>query len=186
MIFFKFLADSSSNIIDKDDIVNKLFPDNIWIFVTQLLAFIFMILLVIFLAYKPIKKAIQKRKEYVNNTLSDAKKLKSEAEDNLFESNKKIKQASKQADEIVNKAKKDALLEKEKQEAILKEELAKKKIDFDKQLEIEKEQALQEQKQEIVNIAMEASKSILNKNIDKKDNEKIIENFVDEIANEQE
>ena len=54
-----------------DDFVSKVFP-NIWAFLVQLLAFIIMSIIVIKFAYKPVKKFLAQRREYVEEHLSKA------------------------------------------------------------------------------------------------------------------
>ena len=71
--------DISGTITDNIGITDKLVP-NLWAFLTQLLAFAVMCVAVIFLAYKPIHRYLQKRQDYIANNLADSEKNKREAE----------------------------------------------------------------------------------------------------------
>lgn len=171
-------------LISKDDIISKMFPENIWVFVAQFLAFVVMIVLVTVFAYKPIKKALNKRKEYVNQNLKDAEKAKLEAADLKIEANKNVALSKKEANKILQNVNIEADKLKLLKEEELNKEFLQKREEFNKELQIEKQKMIEDQKAEVISLAFEVSNKILEKNIDKKDNEKLIDEFVKEIENE--
>lgn len=164
-----------------DDFINKVFP-NLWAFLVQLLAFIVMSVIVIKFAYKPVHNYLEKRKKYIADNISSAEEqnqkaleAKKNAEDSLISSNKK-------ALEIIESAKSEA--EKQKQEILLeaKKDLEIKRIRAEEDIEKEKQKALQEVHDEVVNLALEASKTLLNREVNSQDNQKLLDEFINDLA----
>ena len=68
MIGLSILIDFSSIV---EDVGHKLLPN--WIsFVVQVAALVIMILVIFFVAYKPVKKMLKKRQDYVVNNIKEA------------------------------------------------------------------------------------------------------------------
>ena len=115
--FVPFLL-SSCTPIKVEDITTNLLP-NIWIFISHLIAFIVLLIVITFLVWKPTKKFLTKKKSLINKTLDDAKKISDEANNNLNiskqskinaieEANMILKNAHNNASKIINHAKDDA------------------------------------------------------------------------------
>lgn len=172
------LADTN----DKPEIsvIDKLIP-NVWAFIAQLLAFIVLIVCVFFFAYKPVSKFIKKRKEYVQSNITQAEELNKQAKENKEKSEEELKQTSIKAQDIYKENIEAIEKERTLKLSQLKKEIELKKQKELKQIEIEKQQAIKESKEEIVNIAFEASKQLLQREINEKDDKKLLSNFVDEI-----
>ena len=51
------------------EVVNNMLP-NLWVTLMQLGIFLFVVILFIFLAYKPLKKKMQKRADYIENNVA--------------------------------------------------------------------------------------------------------------------
>ena len=166
-----------------DDFVSKVFP-NIWSFLAQLLAFIIMSIIVIKFAYKPVKKFLAQRREYVEEHLSKAEEATKKAEDNVKETEKNLALSNKQALQIIEEAKTEA--EKQKQEILLqaKQEANNKIIQAQQDIEKEKQKAVQEVHDDVVNLALEASKTLLTREVNSSDNQKLLNDFVDELTEE--
>jgi len=163
------------------DIVGKLIP-NLWAFITQLLAFLVMVFIVIKFAYKPISKYIKGRKEFVKKNLDEAQKANSDALINNQKAQENLDNSTKEASMILLDAKKQADINKENAEKELKQEMKDRRISMEKELEKEKEQALIDAKQEIVDIAINASSSLLKKSVDDSTNRQLVNDYVDSIS----
>ena len=85
------------------DILGQLIPNPLTMLV-QLCATAVLFFLMYKLAYKPIKKIIDKRSEYEQNRLSDADDLKKKYEDLHSQAEQEIIDAKSQAQEIISKA----------------------------------------------------------------------------------
>ena len=168
----------------KDDIISKLIP-SVPAFVIQLCAFIVLILVVFFLAYKPVKKRLQARKKY------ELDKLK-KAEENLKISEQKIKEA----DDIILDSKEKALeiveqgkaTSKKQGEAIIKQaeldasELKEKALE---DVKAENEKLKDELYKETVDLSLTAASKLIGKEMNSETNEKLANDFIEELKNKE-
>ena len=163
-----------------DDIMSKLIPN--WTsFVVQLAAFLVLVAIVIYFGYKPVKKMIKKREDYIEDNIKQSELAKSRANDNIIKSEEKLTQSHKQANEIIEQAKLDAEREKAR---ILEETsimVSKMKSDAEADIIQSREDAKEEIRKEMVNLALDASSEILSRNVNTKDNEKLADDFIRSI-----
>ncbi len=164
-----------------EDFINKLFP-NFWSWLINFLALIVLFVIVYFLAYKPIRKYVQARKDYVERNLRDSEAAKEINERKAKESDKLISDAKVTANEIIQKAKGDA---SKQADAIIdeaKKEASRKQVEADiaiKQAEAKSKAAIEA---EIINVAMDASKKVLGRELDDKDNRRLVKEFVSDLS----
>lgn len=166
-----------------DQVITALIP-NFWAFLTQFIALIVLIVIVGIFGYKPLKKFLDKRANYIQSEVSNAEKNNLASKDNLLNSEKNIAASKQEALEIVENAKTSAgkerlaILKKADEEANLIREQAK--------LEIikEKEKAKKDVRDEIINVALEASEKVLQREVNKDDNKRILNDFVDTMGKE--
>ena len=166
--------------ISEESFLNKLFP-NPWDALATFLAFIVLLVVAFYFAYKPVKKLIQKRGDYVENKIKNAEEREASALKKEEEASKNISASKKEAIKIVEEAKATANLEKEKIHAQAK-------LEADKEVERAKAQIAQEIEaskdqihREIVEVAMDASEKVLSREVNKKDNEKLIDDFIKDL-----
>lgn len=161
-----------------EDFVNKIFP-NIWAFLVQLIAFIIMSIIVIKFAYKPVHNFIEKRKEYVNNNLLEAKEKNQQAELNIQQAKSNLADVQNKAISIIEDAKKEANKQKEEMLEEARIEIANKKMQAQEDIKKEQEKAIKEIHDDVVTLAFEATKSLLNREVNEEDNKKMVDDFVD-------
>ena len=157
---------------------------NLWISLAQLGAFLVMVAVFFFFAYRPIKEKLKKRSEYqrdmvnkANQNLAQAEKAKETAENNI--------QASRnQANEIIQAAEKEAKMRSQKIMDNAQVEIDRKMKQGE--IEIAERKALLERKahNEIVSTALDASKAILGRELTQQDNDKIVDDFISRIEKE--
>lgn len=182
-LFFISLSLSSCDINDylnlKDEIASNIFP-NLWDFLIQFLAFIVMVILITIFAYKPIRKYLDARKKAINDIVIDTKKQNEEANKNFEDSKKSILESKINSEEIIENAKKEAKVKKDEiiNEANLeaKNIILKAKEDTLK----DKEKANKEIKKELTDLALSLSSEIIKREVKKTDNEKIIDDFLND------
>ncbi len=154
---------------------------NVWDFLAVFLAFIVLLLVVFYFGYKPIKKAIQARKDYVEGNIKTAEEREEKSRGLVEEANQKLAKSKKEAFEIVEKAKVDANKEKEQiiEEAKLeaKEEKQKAREEIAQEIEANKEQI----RKEIVDVALTASSELLGREVNDKDNKRLLDDFVNDL-----
>ena len=148
------------------DVSKKIFP-NIGSLVVQLLATCILVFFVVKLFWKPIKKNID-----------EAGRLNEEAQLNLENSNKRIKDANVEARRIKENAETEALLARQNILDQANEEASRKIKLAEEQIIKEREEAKQEIHDEIINVAMMAASKIVEREISKEDNEKLVEDFL--------
>ena len=144
-------------------------------------------LLILFLLMKkflfgPVKKIMDARQEEIEKNISDADTMKKEAMDMKEEYQKKLIDAKAEADEIIKTATKTAQL---REEEILTD-ANKKASDIlakaDKQVEQLKVNAINDIKGEVSGMATSIASKIIEKDINEKDHERLIEEFINGIG----
>ena len=166
--------------VNKENFLSKLFP-NVWDALATFLAFIVLLLVAFYFAYKPIKKLIKKRGDYVEGKIKDADEKEKEANEKLLQAEAKIKDSNVEAMAIIEKAQEDALLEKERitleAKKAREEEVKKAKEQIAQEIEASKDEV----HKEIVSVALDASKKVLSREVNSKDNEKLIDDFIKDL-----
>jgi F-type H+-transporting ATPase subunit b len=169
-----------SDDLNAESFTSKLIPN--WpSFVAQLGALVVLIVVVILFAYKPVKKIIKTRQDYIEDNIKEAEKSKLVWQENELKSKETVLASERTAADIVAEAKKEA----EKQKAATLEETQLQVLQMKKDAEndiarMEKE-AQEQIKKEIVNVALDASRELLGREVSSKDNTRLIEEFVEEV-----
>ena len=163
-----------------DYIRENLIPN--WVsFVCQLGALIVMILVIFFVAYKPVRKMLQKRADYIEENIRQAEEAKADALKNASQSEEAIIASKKEAANIIADAKvtaenntramvEETRLEINKMKSLAEEDIAR-----------SKEEAKEEIRQEMVSVALAASEEVLKREVNEKDNARIVEDFIKEM-----
>lgn len=165
------------------DIASKLFP-NITTLIVQLLSTAVMLCIFKKFLWKPIQIYFEKRADFIEGTVNDAKDMQLKAKTLMEESEKQSREAAKEYRNIVEQAKEDAgktrdrIIEEANEEAREKLERASKEI------EAEKQAAKANVKNEIVDIALEVATKVMNKEMDKETNEALVNQFIKEMEEE--
>lgn len=163
-----------------DEFINKLVPNG-WSTLIQLLALIVLIIFVIIFAYKPVKKMLKKRQDYIENNIRESEEAKAAAIIKEREVNELVLERRKEADQIIASAKdaaeikKAEILDSAAQEA---NEIREKAIEQIRQEELEAKESI---RKEMVDIALDASSLLLKREISSEDNKRLVEDFIKDI-----
>lgn len=176
-----FLEDSANSPITEDDVTSKLIP-NLWAFLTQLLAFGVLVFLIIKFAYKPVHKFLQKRQEFVQSNLDTAQKNAADAQKANAEAQARLASSRKEADGILIAAKRQAEENSEEYKAELDKELRLKRAQAEEDIELKKRQSVKEAQDEMVDIALQASSSLLGREVTDDDNKKYVARFIQDAS----
>ena len=174
------LADVSSSEntpFTSDDFVTKLFP-NFWSFIINLLALVVLFVALYFIAYKPVKKIVKARRDHVEHNLHDAEQAKAIAQRNIAESEKAVSEAKKQASLIVGEAQKAAIVGAAAIKAQAETEAEERQRQADIAIRQAEEKSQKEVREQIVNVALDASKKVLEREINEKDDAALVDSFV--------
>ena len=159
---------------------------NLYSTLAQIAATIILFVCIIFLGYKPAKKFLSKRKELWDKEVDETKKNAAEAKMKNLEADKNIAESKNKAKEIVNQAKIDANIQKKEILQSANEEASKRLKDTESIISKQKAEAYKEIKDVVVDVAFDATKKILEREVNKDDNQKIIDDFVTKINDNKE
>lgn len=162
------------------NIESKLIP-NLWAFLVQLIALFVMIFIVVKFAYKPVSKFLKARRDTLKNEVDDTFRKNEEANLNLENSRAQLADTRRQADSIINEATLEAnktrneILEQANEEALNTKAKALEDI------ERAKAKATKEVRDEIVDVALSATGKLLEREVNVKDNTKIVDDFIKDL-----
>ena len=144
---------------------------------------VFIILIVVLWRFvlKPVNRMISKRQDEIQDAVNNADWQKTEAQKYLEEQKIYLDEARKEARQIIEESKiaakkiKDEIEEKasEKSRAIIDAAL--------EEIEVEKERSIAAVKNQIVDIAMEATERIIGKSLSEEEHKKLIEESLREV-----
>ena len=166
--------------LNAEAFTSKLIPN--WpSFVAQVGALVVLILVVIIFGYKPIKKIVKKRQDYIESQIKDAEKSKATWQENELKSKETVLASSRTAADIVAEAKSNAEVERNKilEQTALDVEKMKKDAENDiARMELEAQEQI---KKEMVSVALDASKELLGREVSSEDNTRLLEEFIEDI-----
>ena len=169
--------------LNAEAFTSKLIPN--WTsFVVQLAALVVLILIVIIFGYKPIKKIIKKRQDYIENEIKEAEKSKATWQENELKSKETVLASTRTAADIVVEAKSNAEVERNKilEQTALDVERMKKDAENDiARMEVEAQERI---KKEMVSVALDASKELLGREVTSEDNTRLLEEFIEDVKKE--
>ena len=163
-----------------EDFLNKLFP-NFGSLLINLVALIVLFVFLYFIAYKPFKRYLDARKNYVEKNIRDSETSKAMYEEKVAESDAMISKARKEAGEIIAKAKGDAEVSAESIIKNANEQAEARQRAADEAIAQAEEKSRRAIREEIVNVALDASKAVLGREVNKEDNAKLVDEFVGSV-----
>jgi F-type H+-transporting ATPase subunit b len=132
--------------------------------------------------YKPLLGAIQAREDEINNNLKKAAEDRAEAERLRKEFEAQIANAQREAQEILNKAVKNATAAKEQIEADARARASELLEQATQTIEREKAKALAELRLEVANLAVAVAGKVIERNLDTEEQRRLADSFVAEVA----
>jgi F-type H+-transporting ATPase subunit b len=150
----------------------------IWTFIS----FVILLVLLWKVAYKPITKALKKREDTIRDSLEEAKKTRESAEALLNDYKNQLAQAREEAHKILSEGK--TLGENIKKEIIQKAHDESNQIvkRAQEEIEFQKEKALMELKERIADLSITAASKVIEKSLDKKDHEQLLEEYISKVG----
>ena len=180
IIFIHFL---SENPIEKfgDDIRNALFP-NLPTFIAHVIATIILLTIISVLGYKPFKKAQNEKFNYIKKQIEDANM---KFENSLIKENEAsntLKKAHLDFKNIITNAKQSAENIKNKNKLIIQEQTKKMIFDAENDIIRQKEKMESKVNSKIINLSFIVAEKIINREIDEKENSKLVDNFLKSVV----
>jgi len=125
-------------------------------------------------AWGPVLALLQQREEFIHRSLSDAKRDREEAEARLKEYAAKLQSAQREAVGILEEARRDAERLREELRTRARSEADTIIKNAERQVQLETSRALEQIRKEAVDLSVAIASKILQRNISKDDNEKLI------------
>lgn len=175
-----FLCGCSDVPLDSNQFLDRI-SFNLWDFLAVFAAFIILIVIAFFFGYKPVKAYIKKRKDYIEGNIKTAEDRELKSRNIINEANEKAKEKQKEALLIVEKAKEDANKQKEQIINEAKDEAQNQIKNAQNQIAREIEASKDDIHKQIVDVALNASTKILEREVNEKDNERLIDSFVNDL-----
>jgi F-type H+-transporting ATPase subunit b len=149
--------------------------------VWTLIIFVIVVLVLGKFAWGPVLALLKQREEFIHNSLADAKRDRDEAEARLKDYAAKIQNSHAEASAIVDKAHKDAerLRDELRQRAQSESDAMIKKAE--REIEAQTTQAVRQIRQEAVDMSVTIAAKLLQRNLTKEDNQKLIADALKEI-----
>ena len=160
---------------------NTLIPLPPGLYIWTIITFLLLLYVLAKFAWKPLLKMLEDRENLIKSSLDDAEKAKLELERLNEESEKIMAKARVEAQEILAEGK--ATAEKVKEDTISKAKEAANKIreDAEKQIQVEKEKAITDIKNEVVEISISVAEKLINKNLSDADNKALVDESLKKV-----
>jgi F-type H+-transporting ATPase subunit b len=155
--------------------MNPLVQPDPGLYIWTILVFLVLLGLLTKFAWKPLLEALDNRQQSIRKALDDAWKAKQELEGIHAESAKLLAQARSEAAEIVSRTRSDADRFREEMKEKARTEAASMLRNAERQIELETTRALQQIRQETVDLSVGIASKILQRNVSREDNERLIE-----------
>jgi F-type H+-transporting ATPase subunit b len=160
---------------------NPLVQPDPGLFIWTILTFLVLLTLLKMYAWGPLLKALDARQETIRKSLDDAQLAKQELERLQHESAQIIRQARVDADAIITQSRTDAerLREDLRQKAKAESEGIIKNAE--RQIQLETTRALQQIRNEAIDLSVMIASKIIQRNLSKEDNERLIEEALRQV-----
>ena len=175
------LLSNMSNIGETIKTISEKLVPNLLSFVVQFLSFLVLLVAVFVLAYKPVKKLLKKRAEYVENEIKEARENNLTSQKNIDEAKQLVADSKLEASEIIKAAEKKGQEQYDSMILAAKAEVVEMKKDAEKDIERAKLEAIQDIHDEMVAVALSASGEILKREVDTDDNKRLAEDFINRL-----
>jgi F-type H+-transporting ATPase subunit b len=144
---------------------------------------IFLIVVIVLgkFAWGPVLSLLQQREEFIHKSLSDAKHDRDEAEARLKDYAAKLQSAQAEAVAIIEDGRRDAERVREELKQRARTEADNMVRNAEKQIEMQTTRAVQQIRQEAVELSVTIASKLLQRNISKEDNEKLIADALKQI-----
>jgi F-type H+-transporting ATPase subunit b len=154
--------------------MNPLVQPDPGLYIWTILTFLILVGLLAKFAWRPLLAALDERQSSIRKALDDARKAKQDLQEIHTESAKLLAQARSEAAEIVSRSRSDADRFREEMKEKARTEAAGLIRNAERQIELETTRALQQIRQETVDISIGIASKLLQRNVSKEDNERLI------------
>ena len=145
------------------------------LYIWTILTFFGLLFFLRMLAWKPLLAMLQERQDTIARSLDDAKQARLELERLNVESQRILAQARTEAESIISRTRDDATQFREELKQKAQAEAAGIVKNAEKQIALETSRAVQQIRQEAVELSVAIASKLLQRNVSRADNERLIE-----------
>ena len=146
--------------------------------IAQILNFLILVVILRAVAYKPVARLLQQRSDKIRDTLEKAEADRKAAEQTLTQYKNQLADAQKKAQDIIQKADVTARQEHDAAVEETRREIERMKQNAQAEIESERNRAFAEMKSQIVTLSLAAAGKVVSKNLDTKENDKLVNDFI--------
>jgi F-type H+-transporting ATPase subunit b len=151
--------------------------------ITQLVTFIILLVLLRFVAYKPLMRMLDERSKRVKDSLEQAEAVKSQAARAEEELKKELEKASREGQERIARAVKAGEEVKQKAQEDAKKDAEQLITRARAEIRRERDEAIGEVRREFADLTVLAAEKVIEKSLNKEDHRELIEKVLKESSN---
>ena len=160
---------------------NPLVQPDPGLYIWTIATFLILLWLLAKFAWRPLLAALEQRQETIRKSLDDAQQAKQDLERLNAESRKILNEARVQAEHILSQTRSDATRLRDELKQKAQSEAAGVIKNAERQIEMETQRALQQIRNEAVDLSVAIASKVLERNVTKEDNERLIEETFKQI-----
>ena len=154
---------------------NPLVQPDPGLYIWTIATFLILLWLLAKFAWRPLLTALEQRQDTIRKSLDDAQQAKQELERLNAESRKILNEARVQAEQILSQTRTDASRLRDELKQKAQSEAAGVIKNAERQIEMETARAIQQIRNEAVDISIAIASKVLERNVTREDNERLIE-----------
>ena len=155
--------------------MNPLVEPDPGLYIWTIVTFLGLLVAFIYLAWKPLKATLQAREDSIRKSLDDARQAREELQRLRSESAKMLAEARVEAETILSRTRDDANRFRDEMKEKAQADAATIVKNAERRIEMETSRALQQIRAEAVEFSVAIASKILQRNVSKEDNERLIE-----------
>jgi F-type H+-transporting ATPase subunit b len=164
---------------------NPLVQPDPGLFIWTILTFLVLLWLLAKFAWRPLLQALESRQELIRKSLDDAQEAKRELERLHVESAQILKEARGQADSIITQTRADGERLREEMRQKARSEADTIVRTAERQIQLETARALQQIRHEAADLSVMIASKLLQRNLSKEDNARLIEDALAQVETRQ-
>jgi F-type H+-transporting ATPase subunit b len=161
--------------------MNPLVQPDPGLFIWTIITFLVLLALLAKFAWRPLLQALESRQEAIRKSLDDAQLAKQELERIQQESAQIVRQARVEAESIISQSRADAGRLREEMRQKAKAEADGIVKNAERQIQLETTRALQQIRHEAVDLSVMIASKLLQRNLSKEDNERLIQEALSQV-----
>lgn len=155
--------------------MNPLVAPDPGLYIWTIVTFLLLVVAFVYLAWRPLKATLHAREDSIRKSLEDARQAREELQRLKNESSKMLAEARAEADGILSRTREDANRFRDEMKEKAQADAATIVKNAERRIEMETLRALQQIRAEAVEFSVAIASKILQRNVSKADNERLIE-----------